>query len=115
LRTYDIDAFPRKLAEDYFVAQRGCRTVRAPREGNTVSGEVICAADRKVAEVSVRFVYTGEIEPERLTLQGNMVVDVDLPKGAGGAEISDAQREKAMKRIEKIKTVIESRRLSDCA
>lgn len=114
LRSYDIDSFPHQLAEDYFVAQRGCRTVRAPREGKTVSGEVICAADRKVAEGSVRFVYTGEIEPERLTLQGNMVIDVDLPKGAGGPEASDAQMEKAMRRIEKIKTVIKSRRLSDC-
>lgn len=114
LRSYDIDSFPHKLAEDYFLAQRGCRTVRAPRDGNMVSGEVICAADRKVAEGSIRFVYSGEIEPERLTLQGNMVIDVDLPKGAGGSEASDAQIEKAMRRIEKIKTVIESRRISDC-
>lgn len=115
VRAHEIDAFAHKLAEDYFVAQRGCRTVRAPREGNTVSGEVICAADRKVAEGSVRFVYRGEIKPERITLEGNMVIDVDLPKGVGGAEASDAQMEKALRRIEKIKTVIDSRRLSDCA
>lgn len=114
VRSYEIDAFPHKLAEDYFVAQRGCRTVRTPREGNLVSGEVICAADRKIAEGTTRFVYRGEIRPDHLSLEGNMVIDVDLPKGAGGPEVSDAQLEKAMRRIEDIKTVIESRRLSDC-
>ena len=115
LRSYDIDAFPHKLAEEYFVAQRGCRTVRTPREGNTVSGEVICPTDQKIAAGTTRFVYRGEIRPDRLLLEGNMVIDVDLPKGAGGPEISDAQLEKAMRRIEDIKTVIESRRLSDCS
>ncbi len=115
VRAHEIDTFPYKLAEEYFVAQRGCRTVRTPREGNTVSGEVICAADRKVAEGAIRFVYRGDIKPDRLALEGNMVIDVDLPKGAGGTEASDAQMEKALRRIEKIKTVIESRRLSDCA
>lgn len=114
VRSYDIDAFPHKLAEEYFLAQRGCRTVRTPREGNTVSGEVICPTDRKIAAGNSRFVYRGEIRPDRLVLEGNMVIDVDLPKGAGGPEISDAQLEKAMRRIEDIKTVIESRRLSDC-
>jgi len=114
VRAHEIDSFPHKLAEDYFVAQRGCRTVRAPRDGNSVSGEVICAADRKIAEGTTRFVYSGEIRPDHLSLEGNMVIDVDLPKGAGGPEISDAQLEKAMRRIEDIKTVIDSRRLSDC-
>lgn len=114
VRSYDIDSFPHKLAEEYFVAQRGCRTVRTPREGNTVSGEVVCPTDRKIAAGNSRFVYRGEIRPDRLVLEGNMVIDVDLPKGAGGPEISDAQLEKAMRRIEDIKTVIESRRLSDC-
>jgi hypothetical protein len=115
VRSYDIDAFPHKLAEEYFVAQRGCRTVRTPREGNTVSGEVICPTDQKIAAGTTRFVYRGEIRPDHLSLEGNMVIDVDLPKGAGGPEISDAQLEKAMRRIEDIKTVIESRRLSDCS
>ncbi len=115
VRAHEIDTFPHKLAEEYFVAQRGCRTVRTPRDGNNVSGEVICAADRKIAEGTARFVYRGEIKPDHLSLEGNMVLDVDLPKGAGGPEISDAQLEKAMRRIEDIKTVIDGRRLSDCA
>ena len=114
VRAHEIDSFPHMLAEDYFIAQRGCRTVRGPREGNAISGEVICAADRKIAEGTTRFVYRGEIQPDRLLLEGNMVIDVDLPKGAGGPEISNAQLEKAIRRIEDIKTVIKGRRLSDC-
>lgn len=114
VRAHEIDAFPHKLAEEYFHARRGCKTVRTPRDGNTVSGEIICATDRKVAEGTARFVYQGKIKPDHLSLEGNMVIDAALPKGAGGPGISDAQLEKAMKRIEDIKTVIESRRLSDC-
>ena len=114
VRAHEIDAFPYKLAEEYFFARRGCRTVRTPREDNTVSGEIICATDRKIAEGSSRFVYRGEIRPDRFSLEGNMVLHVALPKGAAGPGISDAQLEKAMKRIEDIKTVIDSRRISDC-
>lgn len=114
VRAHEMDAFPYKLAEEYFVAQRGCRTVRTPRDGNTVSGEVICPTDRKVAAGSARFVYQGKIKPDSFALEGNMVIDAVLPKGAGGPEISDAQLEQAMKRIEDIKTVINSQRVSDC-
>jgi len=43
-----------------------------------------------------------------------MVIDVKLPKGAGGPEASDAQLEKALRTVEDIKTVIDSQRISDC-
>lgn len=114
VREHEIDSFPHKLAEEYFVSQRGCRTTRLPREGNQISGEVVCPTDRKVAEGTTRFVYTGAIKPDRISLEGNMVIDVTLPKGAGGPEISDAQLEKALRSVEDIKTVIDSKRISDC-
>lgn len=114
VRAHEIDSFPHKLAEDYLVAQRGCRTVRVPREGNTISGEVICAADQRIAEGTARFAYRGEIKPDRISLEGNMVINVDLPKGAGGPEISDAALERAIRSVQDMKTVIDSRRLSDC-
>jgi hypothetical protein len=114
LRAGDVDSFPHKLAESHFLAGRGCRTNRAPRDGNTVSGEVICPTDRKIAAGTSRFVYRGAVATEAVTVQGNMVIDVDLPKGAGGPGVSDAALKQAMKRIEDVKTVIEATRVSDC-
>ncbi|MEQ9506318.1 MAG: DUF3617 family protein [Hyphomonas sp.] len=114
VRAGDAESFPHKLAESSALAHRGCQTVRAPRVGNTVSGEVVCGVDRKMAAGSNRFVYSGALAADRVTLEGNRVIDVELPKGAGGPGVSDAQLKQAMKRIEDVKTVIEAKRVSDC-
>lgn len=94
--------------------QGGCRTERVPREGNKISGEVECAADRTIAAGTTRFVYRGEVMPDRILPEANLVLDGKLRKGAGGPEVSDAALENAMRSVEDIKTVIASRRVSDC-
>ncbi|MBY0422236.1 MAG: hypothetical protein K2Q06_08025 [Parvularculaceae bacterium] len=114
VRQSEINAFPYRLAEEYFVADGGCRNDRAPREGDAFSGEIACAADRKVAPGKTRFVYKGVLAPGLITLEGNMRLDFELPKGAGGAEVNDKALKVAKTQMEKIRTVIEARRISDC-
>ncbi|WDI30765.1 hypothetical protein PUV54_12460 [Hyphococcus flavus] len=109
------DAFAHMLAENYYKLHPSCRVVRAPREGNAISGEIKCPVDPKMATGSNSFIYEGAVAPDSAKVEVRIKFDAKLKNGTAGEEVSNAQLKFAMKTYETMRFVIEATRMGECS
>ena len=105
--------FPHLLARNYYQLHALCRVERGARQGNAVSGEIICAADPKMARGSNRFVYAGAVASESARLEVRMKLDAEL-KDDAMSEAEAKQLGLGLKVMEKFRFTIDAQRLGEC-
>ncbi len=110
----ETEMFPYELAEKRFTVHGACRPQRFPREGNFISGEVVCAADPKMATGTTRYAYEGVVAEDGVSLEARMKLDVEMKDKAGGEGVSERQLRLAMKAVEQIRSTIEAERVGEC-
>jgi len=104
--------FVHDIAKDYLVISGGCRPERFPREGNAVSGQIVCTADPKLAVGTNRFIYAGTVAHDHVTVETRIKFEAEMKEGAN--ELNPQHLKMAMKAIEKAKSVINANRIGDC-
>lgn len=114
LEQRDSASFGYTLAENYFLIHGLCTAQRAPRKGSMITGEIVCPVDPKLATGANRFAYKGAISSNSVKLEARMRIDADIKEGSE-TEVSEAQMRLAMKVFEKVKYIIEAKRIGDCA
>ncbi|MHA7871231.1 MAG: hypothetical protein ACX939_02670 [Hyphococcus sp.] len=114
LREGERADFPHVLARHYYQLHALCRVQRGVREGNAVGGEIICAADPKMAQGSNRFVYNGVVASEHARIEVRMKLDATLKEDAM-SEAEAKQLRLGMKLMERFRFTIDAARVGDCA
>lgn len=112
LRESGRAAFAHMLAENYFLVSGACRPERLPREGNAVAGEIICAADPRLATGTNSFIYDGVVAADSVSLEARIKFDATMKEGA--SEISPVQMKLAMKTLEQLRSLIDAKRIGEC-
>lgn len=111
LRQGDAGKFGEMLVENYYKLHASCRLAASPRVGNAISGEIRCAADRKLADGSNRFVYRGVVARDAVNVSVQIKFDAE-PKA--GSEADTLQIKLAMKALELARVSIDAVRVGDC-
>ena len=108
------EAFARKLAETHYRIPPTCRATHAPRAGDAISGAYACPTDPKLANGVIGFAYEGVLLPDAVRVEVQMKPGTtisDIPS----AEYSQAEMRRASAMIERMRIVIEARRVGPCA
>lgn len=113
LRESERADFSHVLARNYYQLHALCRVERGAREGNAVAGEIICAADPKMAQGSNSFVYTGAVAENGARIEVRMKLDATLKEDAM-SEAEAKQLRLGMKVMERFRFLIEAKRIGDC-
>ncbi len=109
----DRSTFPHTLVKKYYQLHYSCMSTPLPREGNTIAGEIKCAADPKLAQGANRFVYKGAVSKDAVDINVQMKFDAVIKE----EEMTKAQARElklGMKTFELMKFVIEADRIGEC-
>lgn len=107
-------ALPDMLIKGLADSYGNCTIHKQPREINALSGEVRCMADPKMAQGKIRYVYTGTVAEDAVTLDVKFKFDAAQIDETKMSEKQIAQLKLGMKMLEKVKIPAQAIRVGDC-
>ncbi|WP_425407761.1 DUF3617 family protein [Hyphococcus sp.] len=109
----ETNAFPHTLAKYAYLIHPACASHQQTREGNAISGDIICPVDRKLADGMSHFAYTGAIASDNVEIDVRMKLEAEIKTDSMSAAEA-AQLRIGMKAIERMRVAVRAKRTGSC-